>query len=603
LRDTRLKRNLCLWLLACCLICLPSFGQYYFTGKTVDANNSPLSFVKLRLHSSTTQYQSGSTGGFGLPSATKKDTITCILRGYDTLITIVSSGVENVLVLTPRKQMEQKPELANKLVSLTSNLNRELTYTKQLIGETYSEIVENGFVQTSQSPSTGFSPNSNNASYSNTRRFINNQSQVPPAAVRIEEMLNYFSLSVAKPPPPDEIFNIETQVTDCPWDSTHLLLFINAQAQTLNLENVPPANLVFLIDNSGSMDMPNRLPLLKSAFRMLVKNLRDVDRVAIVTYGGVASIALPPTSGQYKDKINKVIQEIMPGGATPGSNGIQMAYELATTNPIPNGNNRVILATDGDFNVGITAEKELEDLIERYRGTGVFLTCLGVGMGNYKDSKIEVLAKHGNGNFAYLDKEQEAEKVLVKELTQNLYAVASDVSFHIDLNPALIKEYRLIGYDNRLEAIADSSSKLLGGEIGSGYSMVSVFEIVPKDTTAAWRNRNLSANAGNIRVKYKPSVGRQEAMEKNVAIPFNYVTFYETDRRLRFATAICMFGSLLKQSPYAAHIKFEQIPPVAAASLQADDPLQIEFVELVEAARKIYFPEKKKKWSWRKDDE
>jgi Ca-activated chloride channel family protein len=568
----------------------------------VDSNNAPLAFVKMRLQGSTTPYQSGSTGGFGIPSPKKKDTITCILRGYDTLVTVATSGVENVLVLTPRKQMQQPPEIS-KLVSLTSNINRELTYTKQMIGETYSDIVENGFVLTNRNPSTGFSPNSNNASYSNIRRFINNQSQVPPAAVRIEEMLNYFSLSVAKPPPPGEIFNIETEVTDCPWDRTHLLLFINAQAQTLDLENVPPANLVFLIDNSGSMDMPNRLPLLKSGFKMLVKNLRDVDRVAIVTYGGNATIALPPTSGAHKDKINKVIQEIMPGGATPGSNGIQMAYEIATTNPIPNGNNRVILATDGDFNVGITAEKELEDLIERYKGTGVYLTCLGVGMGNYKDSKIEVLAKHGNGNFAYLDKEQEAEKVLVKELTQNLYAVASDVSFHIELNPALIKEYRLIGYDNRLEAVQDSASKLLGGEIGSGYSMVSVIEIVPKDTTAAWRARNLGANAGSIRIRYKPSVGKQDVREKNISIPFNYTSFYETDRRLRFASAICMFGSLLKQSPYAAHMKFEQISPIAAASLQTIDPLQIEFVELIEAAKKIYFPEKKKKWSFKKDDD
>jgi Ca-activated chloride channel family protein len=577
-------------------------AQYYLTGTTLDSSNNPLPFVKIRLHSNGVLYQSGNGGGFGLPSAKKSDSATCILEGYDTLVTLLSSGGPNQVILNLNKQSKKEPPQPSRLASLTKNLMKDPSYTSQAFGESYSEVIENGFVRTATFPSTGFSPNANNAAYSNIRRFINNQSQVPTDAVRPEEMINYFSLSTALPPAPEAVFNVETNITDCPWNSKNLLLFVNAQAQTLKLDKVPPANLVFLIDNSGSMDMPNRLPLLKAGFKMLVKNLRDTDRVAIVTYGGTAAIDLPPTSGREKDKIIKAIQEIVPGGSTPGSRGIQLAYQLATTNPIPNGNNRVILATDGDFNVGITAEKELEELIESYKNTGVFLTCLGVGMGNYKDSKIEVLARHGNGNFAYLDKEQEAEKVLVKELTQNLYAVASDVTFHIDLDPKLIKEYRLIGYDNRREAVKDSSSRLLGVEIGSGYSMVSVLEIEPADTSAQWRNSVAEAIAGAVKINcVDPKTGAAVYIPPT-PIPFNYKSFNETDPRLRFATAITMFGSLLRRSPFSKNMSFSDIVPIATAAIDNNDPLQLEFLELVEGANAIYNPEKKKKWLKKKND-
>jgi Ca-activated chloride channel homolog len=352
------------------------------------------------------------------------------------------------------------------------------------------------------------------------------------------------------------------------------------------------------------MDMPNRLPLLKSGFKMLVKNLRPIDRVAIVTYGGTAMIALPPTTGNEKDSIINAIEEIVPGGATPGSNGIRLAYQLATTNPIPGGNNRVILATDGDFNVGITAEKELEDLIKSYKSSGVYLTCLGVGMGNYKDSKIEVLAKHGNGNFAYLDKEQEAEKVLVKELTQNLYAVASDVTFHVQLNPDEVKRYRLVGYDNHREAIKDSLSQLLGVEIGSGFSMVSAFEIEPADTGTNWKTRINSASLGTIKINCINPVTGKVVPPTPVQIPYNYIPFHETDARLRFATALIMYGSMLRRSPYSKDMKFEYISTIAAGAINKSDPLQLEFIELVQKSDALYNPfEKKKKWGKKKAEE
>lgn len=596
------KHSYILLLLLAVGACFGANAQYYLTGSVTDKNNAPVPFVQMRLKSTGGLFQSGNTGGFGIPSALKKDWVTCYIEGYDTLTAELSNGAANALVLTPNKRMLREQNQKTRLNSLTKNLLKDPSYAGVLQGESYNEIVENGFVATATYPSTGFSPNANNASYSNIRRFLTNESQVPSDAVRIEEMLNYFSLSTAKPPPPGELFDVDTRITDCPWNSKNLLLFVNAQAQNLDLKNVPPANLVFLIDNSASMDMPNRLPLLQFGFKMLVKSLRDIDRVAIVTYGGAASIALPPTSGSQKDKINAAIASIEPGGVTPGSNGIQLAYELAMANPIPRGNNRVILATDGDFNVGITDEKALEDLIESYKNTGIFLTCLGVGMGNYKDSKIEVLARHGNGNFAYLDKELEAEKVLVKELTQNLYAVASDVTIHLDLNPALVKQYRLIGYDNRKDAVKDASSELMGVEIGSGYSMVSVIEIEPKDTTAAWREKMLDKMVGSVKIRYRAKPESPVVEEKASAIPFNYTPFAQADPRLRFASAITMFGTLLRRSPFAENMKFDQIPAIATPAMEAGDPLQTEFLQLVETARKLYNPEKKKKWGKKKEE-
>jgi Ca-activated chloride channel family protein len=571
-------------------------------GTTVDSSGNPLPFVKIRLHSTGLMYESGGPGAFGIPSPVKKDSATCILHGYDTLRTILVSGSNNVLTLSLSRQNKIELIETNALSSLTKNLLNNPNYSKQAWGESYNEVIENGFVKTEEFPTTAFSPNGNNASYSNIRRFISNKVEVTPDAVRLEELLNYFSLSIASAPPKGRLFNIETKISDCPWRSSSKLLFVNAQAATLDLDKVPPANLVFLIDNSGSMDMPNRLPLLKSAFQMLARNLRDTDHVSIVTYGGTAGIMLPPTSGREKEKIIKVIKGIMPGGSTPGSNGIQMAYELAINTTIPNGNNRVILATDGDFNVGITEESELITLIEQYRHTGIFLTCLGVGMGNYKDSKIEVLAKHGNGNFAYLDKETEAEKVLVKELTQNLYAVASDVTMHVDLDPTYIRQYRLIGYDNRREAVKDSTSKLFGSEIGSGYSMVSIFEIEPADTSAVAIQNLMGQYIGKVRVDCIDTRTGKKANTPAEAVNFNYQPFSSVDPRLRFATGLTMFGSILRKSPFTTGLSFEQVQSIAAGSADNTDPLQLEFVQLVEQAKQIYFPEKRKKWQKKKDE-
>ncbi|MES2773944.1 MAG: von Willebrand factor type A domain-containing protein [Bacteroidota bacterium] len=574
------------------LLPLFSNGQYYIPGKITDEQGKYVPLVKMKLQSSGFTFQNGSKGEFGIPTSKKIDTVTCFVSGYDTVKAPLRAGTYNTIVM--KASAITKNETVSRLSSLTKNLARDPTYMRYVFDETYSKMVENDFVDAARYPVTGFSLNVNKASYSNVRRFINNNTIMPTDAVRIEEMLNYFSLSCTPPPTGKDVFNLETRVSSCPWNDANLLLFINMQARKMDLDKVPHSNLVFLIDDSGSMDMPNRLPLLKAAFRMLVNNLRNTDTVTLVTYGGTAGVMLQPTSGAEKQKIIEAIEGLTPAGSTPGSSGLKMAYEIAKSNFIKDGNNRVILATDGDFNVGQTDEKDLEELITRYRKSGIFLTCLGVGMGNYKDSKLQVLAKFGNGNFSYIDNEQEAEKVLVKEFSQTLVSVAGDVFINIDFDKNWVEQYRLIGFDNKQEAIADSSSILEGGEIGSGHSLMAIVEIVPKKKSRIdWLN-NATSSIGQIKLQYKvPNIAAPQFISK--AVPLNYSTFTGMDRQLRFATAVAMFGQLVKQSRFAVNYDFDMVSAIATDAAPPTDLLQQEFIKLVQEAKKIYVKDEGKK--------
>ncbi|MEO7308942.1 MAG: von Willebrand factor type A domain-containing protein [Chitinophagaceae bacterium] len=574
------------------LVPLFASGQYYIKGKITDDGGKMIGMVKMKLRSTGFLYQNGSSGEFGIPSRKKYDTVICFVQGYDSVRAPLFSGVYNTIVMKPTFLTLQ--ERSSRLSSLTNNLLKDPEYIRHVYDETYSSTVENDFIDAAKFPVTGFSVNVNKASYSNVRRFINNKTEMPTDAVRIEEMLNYFSLSCTPPPVGADIFNLETRVSSCPWNDANLLLFINAQAKKMDLDKVPPSNLVFLIDDSGSMDMPNRLPLLKAAFRMLVNNLRNTDTVTLVTYGGTAGVMLEPTSGIEKQKIIEAIEGLTPAGSTPGSSGLKLAYEIAKSNFIKNGNNRVILATDGDFNVGQTDEKELEELIIQYRNTGVFLTCLGVGMGNYKDSKLEVLARFGNGNFSYIDNEREAEKVLVKEFAQTVVAIAGDTFLSLDFNPDWVKEYRLIGFDNKQDAVTDSSSVLDGGEIGSGHSLIAMVEIVPrKKARVDWLN-NPTVAIGELKLQYKlPALPTPQHVNKPVLL--NYSNFTSLDRQLRFATSVAMFGQLLKQSRFAANYDFDTVSAIATDASAPTDLLQQEFLKLVQEAKKIYVRDKGKK--------
>jgi Ca-activated chloride channel family protein len=338
--------------------------------------------------------------------------------------------------------------------------------------------------------------------------------------------------------------------------------------------------------------MPNRLPLLKSAFKLFAENLRTKDTVSIITYGSDVAVRLQPTGGDDKHKIIAAIEELTPAGATSGASAIRLAYQFARNTFIEGGNNRIILATDGDFNVGVSSERELEDLITQQRQTGIYLTCLGVGMGNYKDSKLEVLAKKGNGNFAYLDCEKEAEKVLIEEFAQTIYAVANDVYLNVKFNPELVKEYKLIGFDNPKNAIADSSIEMEGGEVGSGHSLLAAFEITPAQANTQSTIINAQNIVATLNLSYK-EIGDNAKSFLTFNAPFNYVDIQQADSSLRFASSVIMFGGMLKHCAFAKNLQWDDVKNMALSSTNKNDLLQTEFIEMVQKAKKIY-PAKKR---------
>ncbi|MGV3657506.1 MAG: vWA domain-containing protein, partial [Chitinophagaceae bacterium] len=370
--------------------------QYYIKGEIRDEAGQPLQNVSIVLHSTGYKYYSGSTGSFGIVTRQRIDTLTFTLNGYHKQVVPAQGQLVQVVL---KKLPSAKAGREFTLASFTKDLKRE-TQRQWFVGEeTYASLIENGFISAQTHPATDITLNVDRASYSNIRRFITTGSKVPPDAVRIEEMLNYFNQGYTEPDS-GKAFGIKAALTGSPWNKDTRLLFATINTKKVDLDSLPPSHLVFLIDVSGSMDMPNRLPLLKSGFRGLVNNLRAKDSVSIVVYGGTVGVMLDATSGAEKEKIFKAIDSLEAGGSTPGESGVKLAYSVARNHFIKGGNNRVILATDGDFNVGLRSEADLEELIVSQRSSGIYLTCLGVGMGNYKDSKIQVLAQKGNGNFA-----------------------------------------------------------------------------------------------------------------------------------------------------------------------------------------------------------
>jgi Ca-activated chloride channel family protein len=566
-------------------------AQYYIRGEVKDEKSNGLQNVKIILHSTGLPYSSGVGGSFGILNSKVNDTLTFLLEGYEKLTLAVNANkyVTAVMKMQPYTASLQE----HHLISVSGNMVREERRKLAAGEETYNALIENGFIETEKYPNSSLVVNVDRASYSNIRRFLNLNSEIPPDGVRIEEMLNYFNFNYIEPPK-DSIFFIESSLSSCPWNPGNQLLFLQFNTRKLKMDQVPPSNLVFLIDVSGSMDMPNRLPLLKSSFRKLVENLRPIDTVSIVVYGSVVGVMLQPTSGENKKKIYEAIEELSPGGSTPGEAGILQAYKLAQRQFIKGGNNRVILATDGDFNVGQNSEQQLEELITRMQQTGIYLTCLGVGMGNYKDSKIEVLAHKGNGNFAYLDNEKEGEKVLVKELTQTLFASADDVYMNVSFNPELVKSYRLIGFDNKRAALADTSSVLEGGELGSGHSVIAIFELAPTaENLKAMESGSMDKSIATTSIHYKLP-GTKESRYALFKNPYNYLELKESRPFIRFATAVTLFGSLLRKSDHVRKAGWPDLVTLTQESIDTSDPLQKEFLDLVLKAQKLYAPAKKK---------
>lgn len=465
--------------------------------------------------------------------------------------------------------------------------------------EEYGTFTENKFQLAKDIPLSTFSIDVDAASYANFRRFIN-QGQIPPRdAIRTEEMINYFDYNYPQPTGKQPI-NVITEVSDCPWNSQNRLLHIGIKAKNIPVEKLPESNLVFLIDVSGSMSGANRLPLVKSSMKLLVKQLRDKDKVAIVVYAGNAGVVLESTSGKEKEKIIAAIDKLEAGGSTAGGAGIQLAYKIAKDNFIKDGNNRVILATDGDFNVGVSSNDELEKLIENQRKSGVFLTVLGYGMGNYKDSKMQTLAQKGNGNHAYIDNLTEAKKVLVSEFSGTLFTIAKDVKLQLEFNPAKVQAYRLIGYESRLlnkEDFNDDTKD--AGEMGAGHTVTALYEIVPVgvkssvigsvDELKYQKEKKDEASVSNtsnelltVKIRYKaPDGDTSERIE--VPVIDGKTLFIATSNNFRFSAAVAQVGMLLHDSPYKTDATYEKAIALAKTAYGDDtEGYRHEFVKLVE---------------------
>ncbi|MBT9545385.1 MAG: VWA domain-containing protein [Candidatus Sericytochromatia bacterium] len=431
--------------------------------------------------------------------------------------------------------------------------------------ESYQAIAENPFLAVLQNPLSTFSIDVDTASYSNLRRYLNQGQKPPKDAVRIEEMLNYFRYDY--PQPEGNLpFAISTELSECPWNKEHQLLQIGLQAKSIDMSQAPRSNLVFLLDVSGSMASQNKLPLLKQSLRLMVDQLRPDDTVSIVVYAGAAGQVLPPTTGRNKENILKALDQLEAGGSTAGGAGIHLAYETARQNFIQGGNNRVILATDGDFNVGASSDSDMERLIENKRKEGVFLTVLGFGMGNYKDSKMEILANKGNGNYAYIDSLMEARKVLVKEIGGTLFTVAKDVKLQLDFNPAHVSRYRLIGYENRLLRAEDFNNDAKdAGELGAGHTVTALYELEPgtgsteKPQTADGQTTAFGpGDLINLKLRYKnPNQDVSELISQRVSAQSK--AWSESSENLRFAASVAGFGLLLRDSAHKGNLKLPQV--------------------------------------------
>ena len=460
--------------------------------------------------------------------------------------------------------------------------------------EEYEAFEENKFESPASNPLSTFSIDVDNASYTNIRRFINNAQVVPKDAVRVEEMINFFKYSY---PQPSSVhpFSINTEYSDCPWNPKHKLLKIGLQGKDIPARELPASNFVFLIDVSGSMDAQNKLPLLKESMKILVKNMRREDRIAIVVYAGAAGLVLPATRGDDKQTIISALNKLNAGGSTAGGEGIELAYKIAQENFVKGGNNRVILATDGDFNVGRTSNTDMQTLIEEKRKSGVFLTCLGYGMGNYKDSKLETLSDKGNGNYAYIDNMQEADRFLDKEFKGSMYAIAKDVKIQIEFNPSHVQAYRLIGYENRKLRNEDFANDAIdAGELGSGHTVTALYEIIPpgvendfvktpelKYSQVQQNGNQYSSELATIKFRYKKPDG-DKSTEIVQTIADTAVPLAVASGDFKFAAAVAWFGLKLRDSKLVPNKDVEAIKKLATEGILTDpEGYRAEFIRLV----------------------
>jgi len=601
------------------------------SGTVTDEKGNPLSYVSVKYKGSSSGTFTDASGKYSFTISSSSGTLIFSTLGYQTVemkvngkavIDIVLSSSKKELqevIVTAQGQAAQKRTLGNSnqvystrgisgsapgIYAERNNTSFYQNKDEEYIDfnrEGYDKITENQFLKVNDNPLSTFSIDVDAASYSNVRRFLN-QGQLPPAgAVRIEEMVNYFKYEYPQPTNNDP-FSINTEIADAPWNKDHKLVLIGLQGKKIPTENLPASNLVFLIDVSGSMQSANKLPLVKASMKMLVDQLREQDKISMVVYAGAAGIVLPPTSGAEKTKIKDAIDKLEAGGSTAGGAGIKLAYKTAQENFVKNGNNRVILCSDGDFNVGESSDDAMERLIETERKSGVFLTILGYGMGNYQDAKMQKLADKGNGNHAYIDGISEAKKVLVNEFGGTLFTIAKDVKLQIEFNPAKVQGYRLIGYENRMLAKEDfNDDKKDAGELGSGHTVTAIYEVIPvgvkssflKDVDALKYQKDVAPLSKSkqtdeiltVKFRYKaPDGDVSKLIEHPVAD--KQVAIAKTSDNFRFAAAVAQFGMLLRDSEFKSAASYSSVVEMARKARGNDDEgYRSEFIRLVESAQ------------------
>ena len=558
------------------------------SGTVTDENNRPLPGVNITVEGTNTVTQTNFDGKYTI-KAEKGDKLVFSYIGYKTAkIKVGEKKVIDVALKPDFTALEEE-------IVVTGIQNSQLRIRGVATHlppqrESYNQIEENIFKNANTTPLSTFSIDVDKASYSNVRRMINNGQKVLKDAVKIEEMVNYFNYDYAQPTG-EHPFAIHTAVAETPWNSETQLVKIALQGKTIPLDDVPASNLVFLLDVSGSMNSQNKLPLLKSAFKLLTAQLREEDKVAIVVYAGAAGVVLPSTKGSDKKAIFEAIDNLSAGGSTAGGEGIELAYKIAQENFIENGNNRVILATDGDFNVGASSDRAMGDLIEEKRDTGIFLTALGFGMGNYQDSKLETLAQKGNGNHAYIDTMQEAKRVLGTEFGGTIYTIAKDVKIQVEFNPAKVQAYRLIGYENRLLNDEDfNDDKKDAGELGSGHTVTALYEIIPTGINSKYlkdiddlkySDRKLKSSSEElltVKFRYQKPEG-----SKSILITKSLKDEVEPmDADFKFASAVALFGMQLRESEFTNNAPDNLVISLADAG-RGEDPegYRAEFIRLV----------------------
>ncbi|SEW00751.1 vWA domain-containing protein [Chitinophaga arvensicola] len=618
-----MKKHIALLLLVCMVAATASAQQVrIITGTVIDSLlKSPLARVAVRVKGTNISTVTDKKGYFSLKASTGAAIITINATGYPITEIAVAAGQNTVNVKLSQLQALNKNKnqyiMEDRVGRETSALSevvvagygtsKKRALTSAMIRgnyapapapmntEDYSPISENIFHAATDQPLSTLSIDVDRASYSNVRRFLN-QGLMPQAdAVRVEEMINYFDYHYKAPTGKDPVA-IYTDMAICPWNTANQLVRIALKSKQVDTRELPPSNLVFLVDVSGSMSDENKLPLVKRAFAVLTEQLRPQDKVAIVVYAGAAGVVLPATSGSDKKKILAALEELSAGGSTAGGEGIQLAYQIAGELHTKNSNTRVILATDGDFNVGVSSDGELTRIIESERQKGVFLSVLGFGMGNYKDNKLELLADKGNGNYAYIDNFEEARRTFVTEFGGTLFTVAKDVKLQVEFNPQFVQSYRLVGYENRLLNNEDfNNDKKDAGDMGVGHTVTALYEIVPSGKKATswvdplkYQKGTIIGNSSEVltvKMRYKqPSADNSQLIEK--VLPYSNQDISAAPEDFRMAASVAAFGQLLRHSAFKGTATYDQVLSWAG-NARGDDAegYRAEFIQLVKKAR------------------